>query len=191
LHHEGKNVLLVGGLRGATRIEPMPGEIARNRRFPDGLLRVFLQGPADPHFVLAEIASFPERRARQQALDDLALAYAALGQLSDLQMLVRRPKGKSCIGGEHEAHGKLGLSSLQARWKTIELWTLPAEQYLAEGDASIVPWVPLMQFVGPAENLLERCAEKFRREAPPEERDDLLVVSQVMTRLLFFRIRGC
>jgi hypothetical protein len=44
-----------------------------------------------------------------------------------------------------------------------------------------VPWVTLMQFDGPPEALLERCAEKIEREAShARERADLLAVSQVL-----------
>jgi hypothetical protein len=39
LHNQGKGALLVGGLTGGRRIEPMPGEIAQSRKYPDGLLR--------------------------------------------------------------------------------------------------------------------------------------------------------
>jgi hypothetical protein len=42
-----------------------------------------------------------------------------------------------------------------------------------------------MQFDGPAEALLERCAEKIEREAHPKDRADLLAVAQVLTELRF------
>jgi hypothetical protein len=181
LHHQGRGTLLVAGLKD----EPMPGEIAQNRKYPDGLLRVFLHGETEPHLVLIEVATYAERRARKQALDELSLAYAALGQLPELVMLVLRPKGQLRIGGKHEVRSKLGLSRLLAEWKPIELWTLPAEQFLAEGDVGVVPWVPLMHFDGPAEPLLERCAARIEQEAPVKDREDMLVVAQVMTRLRF------
>jgi hypothetical protein len=185
LHRQGKGTLLVAGLKEVSHVEPMPGEIAQNRKYPDGLLRAFLRGDPEPHLVLIEVATYAERRARKQALDDLALAYSALGQLPELVMLVLRPKGQLRIGGQHEVRSKLGLSRLQAEWKPIELWTLPAEQFLAEGDIGVVPWIPLMQFDGPAEPVLERCAARIEREAPAKEREDMLVVAQVMTQLRF------
>jgi hypothetical protein len=79
----------------------------------------------------------------------------------------------------------LGLSRLAAGWKPVELWTLPAAEFLAQGDVGVVPWVPLMHFDGPPEALLERCAEKIEREAHPRERADLLAVSHVLTQLRF------
>lgn len=49
----------------------------------------------------------------------------------------------------------------------------------------MTPWVPLMDFAGPPEGLLERCAEKIEREAHPKDRADLLAVSQVLGGLIF------
>jgi hypothetical protein len=185
LHNQGRGVLLVGGLKGVLRIEPMPGELTQSRRWPDGLLKVFLQGDRKPHHVLIEIATYSERRALKQALDDLALAYVSLGFLPELLMLILRPKGKFRIGGQHEARSKLGLSRLTAEWKPVELWTLPAAQFLAEAGADMVPWITLMDFQGPPEALLERCAKKIEREAHPKDQADLLAVSQVLTELRF------
>jgi hypothetical protein len=185
LHNQGKGAALVGGLKGVTRCEPMPSELVQNLRYPDGLLQAFLGDGTKPHHVLIEIATYPERRALKQALDDLTLAYSALGHLPDLLMLVLRPKGKFRIGEVHEVHGEMGVSSLKANWRTVELWTLPAEQFLAEGDAGMMPWVPLMQMDGPAESLLERCADKIEKKAEPSQRIDLLVISEVMAGLRF------
>jgi hypothetical protein len=74
---------------------------------------------------------------------------------------------------------------LEAEWRAVELWTLSAEDFLSAGDVGVVPWVPLMEFADPPETLLERCAEKIEREAHPQDRADLLAVSQVLTELRF------
>ncbi len=185
LHNQGKGALLVGGLTGVRRIEPLPGEIVQHRKYPDGLLRAFLGGEPKPHHVLVEVATYPEKRALRQALDDLTAAAAILGHLPELLMLVLRPRGRFRIEGRHEVRSKLGLARLTAEWKVVELWTLPASEFLGQGDVGVVPWVPLMRFDGPPEALLERCAEKIEREAQPKERADLLAVSQVMTELRF------
>ncbi len=42
-----------------------------------------------------------------------------------------------------------------------------------------------MQFDGPPERVLERCAERIEREADPQHRTDLLVIAQVMAGLRF------
>jgi hypothetical protein len=185
LHNQGRGALLVGGLTGVRRIEPMPGEIAQSRKYPDGLLRAYLAGERKPHHVLIEVATYAEERALKQALDDLALAYSALGHLPELLMLVLRPKGRFRVGGRLEVRSKLGLSRLEAGWKAVELWALPAVEFLTAADVGVVPWVPLMQFDGPPEDLLGRCAEKIEREAHARDRADLLAVSQVLAGLRF------
>jgi hypothetical protein len=185
LHNQGKGALLVGGFHDVQRIEPMPGEIIQNRKYPDGLLRVYLSGQRKPHHVLIEVATYSEERALKQAVDDLTLAYSALGHLPELLMLVLRPKGSFRIGGRHTVRSKLGLSRLEAEWKTVELWTLPASEFLARGDVGVVPWVTLMNFDGPPESLLEHCAEKIKREAHAKDRADLLAVTQVLGGLKF------
>lgn len=185
LHNQGKGALLVGGFTNVRRIEPMPGEIVQNRKYPDGLLRVYLGDERKSHHVLIEVATYAEQRTLRQALDDLTLSYQALGDLPEMLMLVLRPKGRFRIGGRHAVQSKAGLSRLEAEWKTVELWTLSAEQFLAEGDVGVTPWVPLMEFNGPPEALLGRCAEKIGREAHPKDKGDLLIVSQVMAGLRF------
>jgi hypothetical protein len=185
LHNQGKGALLVGGLRGVRRLESRPGEIVELRKYPDGLFQVYLDGERKPHDVLIEVATYPEKRALRQALDDLTLAYSALGHLSELLMLVLRLAGAFRIGARHTVRSKLGLSRLEAEWKPVELWTLSATEFLAEADVGVVPWVPLMQFGGPPETLLERCAEKVRHEARPQDQADLLAAAQVPGRLKF------
>jgi hypothetical protein len=110
---------------------------------------------------------------------------AVLGHLPELLMLVLRPKGRFRIEGTHVVESKLGLSRLEARWRAVEVWTLSAAQFLAEGDVGVTPWIPLMQFDGPPETLLEQCAAKIEREAHPRDRADLLGVSQVLAELRF------
>ncbi len=185
LQQQGKGALLVGGLKGVRSYQAMPGEIVQSRKYPDGLLQVFLAGDQKPHHVLLEVATYSEKRALKQALDDLALAYSTLGHLPELVMLVLRPKGKFRISGKYEVRSKLGLSRLEVEWKAVELWTLSAETFLAEGDVGAVPWATLMEFDGLPEALLERCAAKIEREAHHKDRADLLAVSQVLAELRF------
>jgi hypothetical protein len=185
LHNQGRGALCIGGLHDIRRCEPMAGEIVQNQRFPDGLLQAFIGTNARPLPVLVEIATYPERRALKQAMDDLTLAYSALGGLPELLMFVLRPKGRFRIAEKHTIQSKLGLSRLVVEWRTIELWTLSAAQFLDQRDIGILPWVPLMQMDDPVEDVLERCAERIKREAPAQQRTDMLVVSQVMAELRF------
>jgi hypothetical protein len=71
------------------------------------------------------------------------------------------------------------------QWTVVELWTLSAAEFLAASDVGVTPWITLMAFDGPPEQLLERCAEKIEREAPLRDQANLLAVSQVLTGLRF------
>jgi hypothetical protein len=185
LQNQGKGVLLVGGLSNVRCTEPMPGELVQNRRFPDGLLRAFLGNAPKAHHVLIEIATYPERRALKQAMDDITLAYSALGHLPELLMLVLRPKGKFRVSSEHAIQSELGLTSLAVKWRTIELWTLPAKRFLAQADVGVLPWVPLMEMDGPPRPIVEQCVERIEREADPGQQGDMLAITEVMTGLRF------
>jgi hypothetical protein len=105
--------------------------------------------------------------------------------LPELLMLVLRPQGRFRIEGRHTVHSRLGWSELGCGWKVVELWTLPAEELLAAGDVGVVPWVPLAQSDAPPAELLEQCRERIETQAHPDDRDNLLAVSQVLARLRF------
>jgi hypothetical protein len=185
LQYQGKSALFIGGFPRVERLEPMPGEIVQNRKYPDGLFKATFSGRRKSSHVLVNVATYAEKRTLRQALDDLAVAFAALRYVPELLMLILPPKGKLRIGGKHEVHSPLGYSRLGGVWKVVELWTLPAMKFLDEAGPGAVPWITLMDFPGPPEELLERCADKIEREAHPKDRADLLAVSQVMTGLRF------
>ena len=56
---------------------------------------------------------------------------------------------------------------------------------MATGDVGLVPWVPLTRFQGPPAPLLEACRQRIDELARPEERDNLLAVSQVLVQLRY------
>ena len=70
-------------------------------------------------------------------------------------------------------------------WRVVELWKLPAESFLAEGDIGVVPWVPLMKMTSEPEGVLEHCVERIEHEAPPSQQSDMLAVTAVMASLTF------
>lgn len=67
----------------------------------------------------------------------------------------------------------------------IELWQVPAEELFARGDPGLVPWIPLARFAEPVEEVFKRCREEIDRAASPDERGNLLAVTQVLARLKF------
>ena len=97
--------------------------------------------------------------------------------------LVLRPKGNLRLTGGHEVESRHRWTRAAVAWRVVELWTVPAGPLRAAGDVGLVPWVPLAQYDGPPEALLQQCRERIDRDAPAAERPSLLAVSQVMTRL--------
>src|SRR5262245_10710830 len=126
--HAG-GILLLGGATGVRSCKAVQAELVQPRQLPDGLIEVLFEGRKKPDHVLVEVATYPEKRALEQALDDLTLARQFLkGVLPEMLMLVLCPRGKFRIGGRHEARSRLGWSGLGCGWKVVELWTLPAEE---------------------------------------------------------------
>jgi predicted transposase YdaD len=185
LQRHGRSILYLGGARNVRQCRSLQAELVQPRRLPDGLLEVVFQGRRDADYFLVEVATYPERRLADQVLDGLLLAYAQLRVLPEMLTLVLHPKGRVRIGGRRDLQSRLGWSQLQYRWRTVELWTLPAEELLAAGDIGLIPWVPLTRFEGPPRALLEQCRERIEQDAASDEKANLLAVTQVLTRLRF------
>ena len=105
--------------------------------------------------------------------------------MPELLVVVLQPKGRFRVSRRHERASRLGWSSLAGGWNVVELWTLAAEDLLVAGDVGVLPWVPLTRFDGPPEELLERCRDRIEALAHPDDRANLLAVSQVLARLKF------
>jgi hypothetical protein len=71
------------------------------------------------------------------------------------------------------------------RWKVIELWTIPAAEMFAAGDVGLIPWVPLAQFDGPPEPVFQECRIRIDRDAPPDEHENLLAVTQILAGMRY------
>ena len=67
----------------------------------------------------------------------------------------------------------------------VKLWEISAEDLLAAGDVGLIPWVPLAQFDGPPEQVVRRCRGRIDRDAPPNEHENLLAVTQFLSRLRY------
>ena len=186
VQQQARGILLLAGAKGVRSVRALPAELVQPRQIPDGLLEVFFEKRKEPNHVLVEVATYPEKRALKQALDDLTLARQYLkGKLPELLMLVLRPKGKFQISGEHEVASPLGWSKLSCSWKVVELWKVPAEDLLGTGEVSVFPWVPLARYDGPPAELLERCRDGIQQKASADARDNLLAVAQVLAQLKF------
>jgi hypothetical protein len=148
-------------------------------------LEAFLDDDRAPSPVLVEIATYPEQRAADQSLFDTLSVLLAQRQVPDVLTVVLHPKGHMQVAGNHQRASRQGWTSAAVAWRVLELWTLPAEELLAIEDVGLVPWIPLTKFAGPPQELLQQCREQIDRLAKPEERANLLAVSQVLARLRY------
>jgi hypothetical protein len=185
IQKHGDGILYLGGVRGVRKWRALQAELVQPRRLPDGLLEVYFHGCSLPDYFLLEVSTYPEKRILEQALDDLTLAYHHLRVLPELLTVVLFPKGKFEVLGEHTVASRLQWSQLACRWKVVKLWELSGEELLAAGDVGLVPWVALTRFQGPPTPILEQCRRQIEQQAKPDERDNLLAVSQILAQLRY------
>jgi hypothetical protein len=178
IRKHGDGILFLGGIRQLQRWRALQTELVEPSKLPDGLLEVYFHARSAPDYFLLEVATYPEKRVLEQALKDLTLAYQHLHVLPELLTLVLYPRGQLRLSGDHAVTSRLQWSQLTCRWKVVELWELAADDLLAAGDVGLVPWVPLTRFQGPPAPLLEECRRRIDKLARPDERDNLLAVSQ-------------
>jgi predicted transposase YdaD len=155
------------------------------RQLPDGLLEVYLGDQTEPDLFNVEIATYPETRVPEQMVRDSVLVYLARRVLPEVLTLVLRPRGTLRVPDVQTVQSRQGWTELRLKWRVVELWTLPAGDLLAANDVGLIPWVPLTQFDGPPEPVLQQCRQRIDQQAPAEERANLLAVTQVLTRLRY------
>src|SRR5262249_56948743 len=120
-----------------------------------------------------------------EELDDVMLVYQDRRVLPDVLILVLHPKGNLRITDHIEVQSPAGWTSLRSQWRVVELWTLPATQLLATGEAGLMPWVPLAHIDGPPEPVLQQCRRVIDERARAGEHDNLLAVTQVLLGLRY------
>jgi hypothetical protein len=169
IEHHGDAILRVGGVTGFSSWRAVHASLAHPKQLPDGLLEVTFPGRAEPDPFIIDVATYPERRAEEQATRDAALVWLDRHVLPDVVTLVLHPKGQVHVGGVWQQASRHGMTRLACNWRAIELWTLSAEQLLAMNDVGVVPWVPLAQTAAPVEELLRTCRERIEQQARPEE----------------------
>jgi hypothetical protein len=110
--------------------------------------------------------------------------YLIRNEIPNVIVVVLRPKGQLRV---HQSERTVpdGVTRLGGRWQVIELWNVPAEPVLATADLGIMPWVPLMQATEPPEVVLRRCLEVIDEHSQAEDRERLMAVIEVFTRLRY------
>jgi predicted transposase YdaD len=183
--HHGDAILRLGGVHGFTSWRPSQTKLAHPRQQPDGLLEVTFPDQPDPDLYVIEVATYPERRAEEQAVRDGTFVWLTRQVLPEVVTVVLHPKGKLQVTGEYTVVSRRGGTRLTGKWNVIDLWTRSAEDLLAMNDVGVIPWVPLTQSTAAPDVLLRQCRERIDQQARDEERQNLLAVTQVMTRLRY------
>ncbi len=199
IEHQGGAILKVAGMRDVEAWRAVHSEVVQPRQLPDGLLEVRRAGSPDWQPVVVEIEADPDNQTPADLLDDLMLVYLSRRVLPDVIVLVLAPKGNVTLAERLTVRSPGGLSELGGRWHTVPLWTLPAADLLATQDPGVMPWVTLARIDGPPQPVLEECRRVIEERAPPDEKENLLTVCQVlgglryntaMLRTLFGRREG-
>jgi hypothetical protein len=185
LAHHGDSILRLAGMSGVVACRPAQAEVVQPKQLLDALLEATLAGRDRPVPAVVELATYPERRAVEQAVRDALLVYLDRREVPEVVIVVLRPKGRYRIPKSFRAQSALGWSGWSVRWRVVELWKVPAEQLLALGDVGALPWVPLAHIDGPPEPVLRECRRRIDEQAPADERANLLAVCQVLGRLRY------
>ena len=179
------SILRLAGVHDIESWRPLQAEVVQPRQLPDGLIEALLRGRSKPDLFVLELATYPEARLVEQVLRDMTLVYLDRREVPDVITVVLHPKGNLRVSGEVERTSPERMTRWRVSWKVVELWTLPAELLLAGGDVGLIPWVPLTHFDGPPEPIFQECRNRIDRDAPPDERENLLAVTQVLAGLRY------
>ncbi len=103
----------------------------------------------------------------------------------EVVVLFLHPKGNVDAAGSAALCSRRGLTKWDLSWRVVKLWEVSAEHLLAAGDIGLIPWVPLTRFDGAPERIIRQCRARIDRDAPPNEHENLLAVTQVLTGLRY------
>lgn len=185
IEHHGDSILRLAGIHRIVDWRPIPAEVVQPRQLPDGLLEVLLRGREKFVPFVLELATYPEKRLVRQLVRNAMLVYLDREVFPEMIAVILRPKGRKPIPTETEIVSPLDGSRCRLQWRTVKLWEVPSDELLKSADVGVVPWVPLTQFSDPPQKIIEECRRRIDAEAPANERQNLLAVTQVLTRLRY------
>jgi hypothetical protein len=185
IQHHGDSILRLAGVEGIVSWRALQAALVQPRRLPDGLIEVTLEGERNPDIFVLELETYPEERLSDQAVRGAALVYLDRGILPELLTFVLHPKGRLRAASDTEVISPRGWTQWNVRWKVVELWTIPAADMFATGDVGLIPWVPLAQFDGPPEPIIQECRIRIDRDAPPDQHENLLAVTQILAGMRY------
>jgi hypothetical protein len=185
IQHHGDSILRLAGVTDIETWKPLQAELIQPRRLPDGLIEVRRRGESEDDLYVLEIATYPEARIVEQVVRATPLVYLDRQIVPDVLALILHPRGTAVPPGATTMRSRHGWTTWPLSWRTVRLWTLPAETLLAAGDVGLIPWVPLTQFDGSPEPILRECRERIDQSAPADEHENLLAVTQFLARLRY------
>ncbi len=185
IQHHGDSMLGLAQIHDIDDWRPAQAEVVQPRQLPDGLLEARLRGETEYDNFLLEVATYADRRTKEQLTRDAMLVYLDRGVLPEVVVLVLAPKGRQRVSSGRRLRSRRGLTSVSIMWRVVELWKVPAEELLKSGDVGLVPWVMLADSSEPPATLAQRCRDAIDQHAPVGERENLLAVVQVLTRLRY------
>jgi hypothetical protein len=175
----------LAGIRRIASWKAVQAEPVEPRRLPDGLIEVYRRGRPQPILVALEVSTYPYTRLAKQAADDALLIYLVRGVVPEVITLILRPRGRKPTPREFVIRSEEGTTSIRVEWKVIELWKVPAAELLVAGDIGLIPLVPLSLLDRPVEAILDECRERIHRDAPADERENLLSVTHFFAGLAY------
>jgi len=185
IQHHGDAILRLAGVPDIAAWTPLQAEPVLARRLPDGFIEVRHRGETEPDPYIVEVASYPDARVADQVVDDTALVRLDRRVLPEVVVLFLHPKGSVEAAGSVDLRSRRGCTNLQLSWRIVKLWEVAADGLLAAGDIGLIPWVPLTRFDGPPEPIFRECRARIDRDAQPEERESLLVVTHFLAGLKY------
>jgi hypothetical protein len=179
------SILKLAGFSGFTSWKHLSSEVVAPRRLLDGLIELRYPDRPEPALVLIEIESYPDADVDRQVFDDLALVWLEHRRVPDVVSLILKPKGHLQANGTAEQVSPTGSTRIGGSWPVIQLWDIPAEQLLDDGDVGLIPWVPLTRSDAPPDQLLGRCVERINTVTDDARRGALLAVTEIFAGLAF------
>jgi hypothetical protein len=183
--HHGDSILRLAAVGPVASWRALKGELVQPKRIPDGLLEVRLQGEAESNLYLVELFARVTTRALEQMTKALMMVYLDREVLPEGVAVFLSRGDRQGVAPRHTLFSRRGWSRLESGWHSVDVWTLPAQELLALNDVGLTPWIPLTQFDGPPVPILEECRRRIDQQATPDEKPNLLAVSQVLMRLRY------